>query len=272
MDFLDVIYQAARSQYPKGVAHAPDAVRIDDRMQLQQLMAILTMDGEIPILLHIGAQIFDYHSTLKMAGGIGSSEKNLYLLIKALVPPIGNVRIRHADVITISMNSKHFNFLMDVTFVEQVSKNILKISFPSEIMIRTEKRKSVRVNVDPAWNVSLEAAVGRKEVFKPELENISYGGFYFKAAGKRPNLSPGQKISFRMRWPDIKLDTKVETVLIEMCSKYGDPFFRSHFTFETYDKTMQQIESFVAAAQSVHLQYRKALFGHWELNLEKNNP
>ncbi|MBF0421738.1 MAG: hypothetical protein HQL73_01975 [Magnetococcales bacterium] len=267
MDLFDFIYQAARSRYPKGVADSPDAVCIDDSTQLQQLIAILTMDGEIPIVLHIGTNIFDYHSSLKMVGSIGSSEKNLYLLIKALIPPIGNIRIRHADLITISMNSKHFNFVMEVKYLEQPGKNILKMSFPKEVIIRTEKRKSVRVNIDPAWNVTLEAAVGRKKAFTPTVENISYGGFYFKASGNRPNLSPGQKIIFRFSWPDLKLDTRVSAILIGMCSKYGDPYFRAHFAFEIYDKTMQQIESLVASAQSVHLQRRRTLFGHWELNL-----
>lgn len=272
MDFLDFVYQSARVQFPKGLPGSPDAVRISDGVQLQQVMAIVTMDGEIPILLHIGDQIFDYHSHLKMAGGVGSPEKNLYLLIDALTPPIGNLRIRHADVIVISLNTKSYNLVMEVRFIERIGGNIFKISFPKEIVIRTEKRKSIRVNIDPSWDIVMEVAVGRKEAFKPKLENISYGGFYFKAPSQHPRLVSGQDNLIRFSWPSMKLDAKINSTIIEMCSRNGDPFFRACFAFEVYDRLMQQVEVLVASAQSLHLQKRKALFGYWELNLDKKGP
>ncbi|MBF0147202.1 MAG: hypothetical protein HQL84_04640 [Magnetococcales bacterium] len=269
MDFLDFVYQTARVRYPKGYLNSPDAVRVDDPVLLQQLMAVLTMDGEMPILLHIGEQIFDYHSYLKMAGGMGHTDKSLYLLIDALTPPIGNVRIRHADIIVISLNTQTYNVVMEVNFIERLGGNVLKITFPREVIVRTEKRKSVRVNIDSAWNIVLEVAVGRKEAFKPRLENVSYGGFYFKAQNHHPKLASGDQHTVHFIWPSMKIETRVNTTLIETCSKNGDPFFRARFTFEIYDKSMQQIESLVASAQSMHLQRRKALFGYWELNLEK---
>ncbi|MBF8274037.1 MAG: hypothetical protein HW380_3142 [Magnetococcales bacterium] len=269
MDFLDFLYQAARSRYPKGYLGSPDAVRIDDTVQLQQLMAILTMDGEMPILLHIGDQIFDYHSYLKMAGTRGSSEKNLYLLIDALTPPIGNIRIRHADMITISLNTTSHNVVMDVGFIERIGGNVLKITFPQEVIVRTEKRKSVRVNIDPAWDVSLEMAVGRKDAFRPKLENVSFGGFYFRAPAQHPKLAADQHRTARFAWPTMKLDVQVKIEIIEMCKKNGETFFRYRFSFDSYDKAMQKMESLVAHAQSLHLQRRQALFNQWELNLEK---
>ncbi|MBF0110326.1 MAG: hypothetical protein HQL76_14240 [Magnetococcales bacterium] len=270
MDFLDFVYQNARVRFPRGIPDSPDAVRIDDPVLLQQLLTILTLDGEVPILLHMGDQIFDYHSFLKMAAGDGGTEKNLYLLIQALIPPIGNLRIRRADLVVLSLNTRAYNVVMEVHFIEQLGNHALKISFPREVIIRTEKRKSVRVNVDAAWNLHLEMAVGRKEVLRPRLENVSYGGFYFKAPEQHPRLDSGGQCLARFLWPSMKIDTRINTTIIETCGKNGDPFFRARFTFEIYDKTMQQMESLVASAQSMHLKKRNALFGHWEIVLDRN--
>lgn len=269
MDFLDFVYQGAKAQQPAGHAKSPDVVRVNDAMMLQQLMVILTMDGEIPILLQIGHQIFDYHSHLKMATGKGESEKSMYLLIDALTPSIGNMRIRHADVITIGLNTKAYNVVMNVNFIEQIDSDVLKITFPKEVLIRTEKRKSVRVNIDPTWNVVLDVAIGRKETFKPSLENISFGGFYFKAPKQHPRLFSGQECTAHFIWSTIKLDTKITIKIIEACKARGTPFFRAHYAFEIYDRSMQKMESLVAYAQSLHLQRRNDFGQQWELRLNK---
>ncbi len=189
MDYIDFLYQSAPKTSETHIGEqVKDAVIVEEKTSLNQLLTLMTMEGDFPINVRIGTQIFDYHSFLKL--DIVTSmpgESNLYLIIDALDPAIGNLRIRKSDSVILRMSTKRHNLEFKVNFMDMVGRNVLKLSFPENIIIRIEKRSAIRVSVDTKWG--LAGTVTRKAgiTFPVKLLNISSGGLFFQPQGKLPS-------------------------------------------------------------------------------------
>jgi hypothetical protein len=82
MDYIDFLYQSAPKTGEDSIGDKlDDAVIIEEKKPLVQLLSFMTMEGDFPINVRIGTQIFDYHSFLKLdIGGVNIDETNLYLI------------------------------------------------------------------------------------------------------------------------------------------------------------------------------------------------
>ena len=82
MDYIEFLYQSSPKISENLVGERlEDAVVCSENKNLTQLLTLMTMEGDFPINVRIGTQIFDYHSFLKLdIGGVNIDETNLYLI------------------------------------------------------------------------------------------------------------------------------------------------------------------------------------------------
>ncbi|MBF0357911.1 MAG: PilZ domain-containing protein [Magnetococcales bacterium] len=262
MDYIDFLYQSATKVCKNSFGELiKDAVLVDEKKNLTQLLTLMTMEGDFPINVRIGKQIFDYHSFLKldMVGGL-QGVSNLYLIIDALDPAIGNLRIRKATSVILRMCTTRHNLEFKVDFLEMVGRNILKLSFPENIIIRTEKRSAVRVSIDK--KCSLSCTVTRKAgiTFPVKIINISSGGLFFQPTGKLPSIIDGGKIVCNFKWKSQNIRCNTKAVIIERVSIDEVVYYRCRFVFEQYDSAMRDLEAMVATAQLRQIQRRREMF------------
>lgn len=267
MDFIDFLYQMTpKAQDDKKRTIPRDAVEISDSKNLKQLLSLMTMEGDIPIHVRIGHQIFDYHSFLKLDMTFGfEAQTNLYLVIDALDPAIGNLRIRKSDSVTVRMNTKRYNLEFEVVYIETIGRNVLKLSFPETLLIRTEKRASVRVTIDSKWGIQ---AIGTRDAgltFPLKMINISSGGLYFQPVGELPQLSDGGHVAFQFSWKSQNIVCTTHSTIIERISWENTAYYRCRFVFEQYDSAMRDLESLVATTQLLQIQRRRELFTDFKM-------
>jgi hypothetical protein len=272
MDYIDFLYQGSTKVCTNSLGEQiKDAVVVDEKKNLAQLLTLMTMEGDFPINVRIGKQIFDYHSFLKldMVGGM-LGEANLYLIIDALDPAIGNLRIRKSSSVILRMSTKRHNLEFKVDFLEMMGRNILKLSFPENIIIRTEKRSAIRVSVDKKW--SLSCTITRKAgiTFPVKMINISSGGLFFQPSGKLPSIIDGGNVVCNFKWKSQNISCNTQAVIIERVSIDEVVYYRCRFTFEQYDSAMRELEALVATAQLRQIQRRRELFKDFKTPTEKD--
>ncbi|MBF0194852.1 MAG: PilZ domain-containing protein [Magnetococcales bacterium] len=262
MDYIDFLYQSSPKISENMVGERlEDAVVCSEQKNLTQLLTLMTMEGDFPINVRIGNQIFDYHSFLKLdmiSGDVGVT--NLYLIIDALDPAIGNIRIRKSDSVMIRMCTKRHNLEFRVNYLELVKRNVLKLSFPEQIIIRTEKRESIRVSVDKSWGFT--GSITRKAgiTFPVKLINISSGGLFFQPVGELPSIMDGGEIECHFKWKSQNIRCDTQATIIERTSIDEVVYYRCRFIFEQYDSAMRDLEALVATAQLLQIQRRRELF------------
>ncbi|MBF0455207.1 MAG: hypothetical protein HQL72_10385 [Magnetococcales bacterium] len=270
MEYLDFLYQSAPKAKSIGLSKAPnDAVILDNKKNLMQLLTLMTMEGDFPIHVKIGNQIFDYHSFLKVdiIGGI-QSEANLFLMIDALDPAIGNLRIRKCDSVVLKMNTSRYNLAFHVDFLEMVERNILKLSFPDQMTVRTEKRAAIRVSIDKKWGLKTQVTRDAGITFPVNLLNISSGGVYFQPKGSLPSIINGGHVVCHFKWKSQKINCNTQATIIEHQVIDEVLYYRARFQFEQYDSAMRELEALVATAQLRLIKRRREMFKEFKTPTE----
>ncbi|MBF0381147.1 MAG: PilZ domain-containing protein [Magnetococcales bacterium] len=262
MDFLDFLYEsepkASKNSFGENV---DDAVVVSEKKTLMQLLSFMTMEGDFPINVRIGSQIFDYHSFLKLDMVPGQHmEANLYLIIDALDPAIGNLRIRKSSSVVIRMSTKRYNLEFVVNYIDLYRSNIFKLSFPETILIRTEKRSSVRVSIDKKWSLTANLTRDAGITFPVKLMNISSGGIYFKPPSKLPTLLDGGNVVCHFKWKSQNIVCNTSAAIIQNAIVDEVLYYRCRFQFEQYDISMRDLEALVATAQLRQIRRRKELY------------
>ncbi|MBF0382025.1 MAG: hypothetical protein HQL69_13460 [Magnetococcales bacterium] len=273
MDYIEFLYQSS-PKIGKSLSgeQLDDAVVCSENKYLTQLLTLMTMEGDFPINVRIGRQIFDYHSFLKLdvvSGEVGAT--SLYLIIDALDPAIGNLRIRQSDSVVLRMCTKRHNLEFKVDYLELVRRNVLKLSFPEKIIIRTEKRASIRVSVDKNWG--FEGKITRKAgiTFPVKLINISSGGLFFQPKGELPSIMDGGDIVCHFNWKSQNIRCNTQASIIERDSIDEVVYYRCRFNFEQYDSAMRDLEAMVATAQLRQIQRRRELFKDFKTPSRKSD-
>ncbi len=263
---MDFLFQSA----PKS-EEGNDAVIIKDKKNLAQLLTLMTLEGDFPINVRIGTQIFDYHSYLKL--GMANDQvgtTNLFLIIDALDPAIGNLRIKKSSTVLIRMSTKRYNLEFQVQFIEVVGRNVLKLTFPEYSIIRTEKRAAVRISIDQKWGLTTSVTRKAGLTFPVKLVNISSGGLYFQPQGEIPQIGSGSEIICHFKWKPQKIKCDTKAIVIERVSIEETVHYRARFIFEQYDSAMRDLESMVATAQLRQIQRRRELFTDFETPVGDN--
>ncbi|MBF0447367.1 MAG: hypothetical protein HQL67_04115 [Magnetococcales bacterium] len=274
MEFLDFLYQsAAKAPLTSSINSkkelSSDAALIDNKKNILQLLTLMTMEGDFPINVRIGNQIFDYHSFLKLDMIPGMKEEiNLYLIIDALDPAIGNIRIRKSDSVMLRMNTKRYNLSFSVDYLDMVGRNVLKLSFPESLIIRTEKRQGIRISIDAKWGLTTTVTRDAGITFPVKTLNISSGGVYFQPSTKIPQIINGGHIICHFTWKSQKIDCHTNASIIENRIIEDILYYRARFRFEQYDSAMRELEALVATAQLRVIQRRRELFREFKTPTE----
>ena len=182
------------------------------------------------------------------------------MIIDALDPAIGNLRIRKSSSVILRMSTKRYNLEFEVSYVDLFKNNVLRLSFPEKIIIRTEKRAAVRVSVDKKWSLTTTVTRDAGITFPVNLINISSGGIFFQPLGKLPSILDGGHIISHIKWKSQKIICNTSAAIIENTTIDNAMYYRCRFQFEQYDLAMRELEALVATAQLRHIRRRKEMF------------
>jgi hypothetical protein len=270
MDYIDFLYQSAqKADINTTDNRSTDAVIVSNKKSLSQLLTLMTLEGDFPINVRIGTQIFDYHSFLKLDMGCDDvGETSLFLVIDALDPAIGNLRIKKSESVLLRMSTKRHNLEFQVKFLEVMGRNILRLSFPENIIIRTEKRAAIRISVDKKWGLAMDITRKAGITFPVKPINISSSGLFFQPLGKLPTVSDGSPIICHTKWKSQNIKCDTQATIIERASVDETVYYRCRFVFEQYDVAMRDLEALVATAQLRQIQRRREMFTDFQTPTE----
>ena len=270
MDFIDFIYQInyqqqlhKQKQKKTEEADRDMGVEVEDPKQIRQILMMMMMaEGEYPVHVQIGKQIFDYFSYLKMDQDNFMNAQSMYLLMEALDPPIGNPRMRISSFINIKMFTSAYVLGFASKYLKTAKKNLLKIAVPDIIVLNKEKRQSVRVKVREAWDMQTLITREAGLTFPVDVLDISTGGLAFQCQKDIPRLINGAEVECHLLWRTFSLEETVNLVIIEGFRTGELPAYRGRFVFEYYNDVLRNVERLVAAIQIKHLKRRKE-FTKW---------
>lgn len=153
------------------------------------LLNMLT-EQSLPIEVQLDSSLRDYHTVLRFVSGTDDLD-GLYMLVDALDPNIGNIKIRSSSDVTLGVF--HENYLIEISsyFVGMVPlQKLIRLTLPSSVVMRKQKRGKYRVRIDEAWDVknTIIRPTGLK--VPTRITDISVGGFSFESIRKTPLLFP----------------------------------------------------------------------------------
>lgn len=270
MDILDLIYdhhvQKIRAKAHEGFKStcAPEGVVVTEQKQIIQIMTLLAGENKSPITVKTETQMFEYHSYLKLHKKDSFDDSSLFLIADALDPPIGNVRVRISSSVVIRVFSEKYCFEMSVNMLGTM-KGKFKLSLPAGITIQKERRSSVRVRVNPKWEVELQGTRMAGVQLPVIVDNLSLGGLCFYCSKHIPHVLQGLQVDLKILWPshELELDASVYVVDISTFKDTDTSRYHTRFRFENYDKTVRTLETMVADMQREMLESRKKLYVDW---------
>ena len=270
MDILDLIYDhhVTKKREQQGRFSSQDSnndtVVVADQEQIIQIITLLTAESKNPVIVNTEKEIFDYHSYLKLNNKNSPDSANIVLIVDALDPPIGNVRIRVSSSIIIRIFSKRFCFELPVQLLAVMSDQF-KMSLPQQIGIQKEKRSSVRVKVDPRWDIIVEATRMAGVTFPLKIDNIGLGGLCFFCSGQTPGILKGLQVQFNLLWPSKGIELNFSVHVVESSILKEDEKCRYHarYRFENYNEIVRSLEKMVTDMQREMLVRREKRFVSW---------
>ncbi|MBF0370963.1 MAG: PilZ domain-containing protein [Magnetococcales bacterium] len=263
MEFLDFIYKMHSTEEEGAIINPNHKVTVTDPKLISQIIMMMTMEGDQPIRLHFGRQIFNYHSYLKVNIREFQAADSLYLLIDALDPPIGNIRIRSSQFIDIQMFTKKYFLGFRVSYLDLVKKNLFKLSFPNELMVKREKRASIRVKTDSKWKISTLITREAGITFPVQLRDISVGGLCFDCKENIPKINKASTLTCQFEWKELDAPLTLSASVVEGFVEEDLCGYRGRFLFDSYDDSLRALERMVSAMQLKYLKRRKKYFKEW---------
>ncbi len=154
-------------------------------------------------------------------------EKGQYLLLAALDPPIGNLKIRSATEIRMEFASKYHLLECETTLDLITPARKICLAFPKNLHQKPQQRSAVRVPVER--NLPVVASVVRPSgiVFEAKFRDISTGGVSFFATGATPRIADQSRVEMTITSPAGKME--VDAVIVGSYSKDGEQVFRAQF-------------------------------------------
>lgn len=270
MDILDLIYdyhmQKKREKLKPGIQADcfSESVVVTEQKQIVQILTLLTSETKNPIIVKTEREMFDYHSYLKLHAEDSFDDASIFLIIDALDPPIGNVRIKVSSLIILRIFSDKFCFEMKVNMLG-VKGGKFKLSMPREIGIQKERRASIRVKIDPKWQIETQGTRMAGMTLPMTMDNISLGGICFYCPEHIPSVIEGLQVDFNILWPsnELELDLTVHIVDWFKLKELGTCRYHTRYRFENYDKTVRSLEGMVTDMQREILSNRKSRYLRW---------
>ncbi|OSM05237.1 hypothetical protein [Magnetofaba australis] len=233
---------------------------VDDVEKIISII-IKAIEDNLPVQLTIGEQDpFTYYTYFER-----EHENTIYLkearyvLIAALDPPIGNIKIRNAVYVDAQMFTDTTLVRARLRFQKVRESKIIQLSFPAKLEQEPQKRAVIRAKIDPKWALNLEIIRPSGVKFDAKAYDIGTGGLAFYPVKKDlPRITDGSRSEVVIHWPEGK-PIRIDAMLIGEFSKEGYTGYRCRFMIGNYELA-KQIEEMVAWVQRQTLKKRTRLF------------
>ncbi|MBF0359227.1 MAG: hypothetical protein HQL70_11545, partial [Magnetococcales bacterium] len=174
---------------------------IKDPGEIQQVLSqALTEDH--PFKLRIDKQVFTYYTRFTYSPELAEDiENGIHLLIAPLDPPIGNIKIIKSKKVTLELFTEFHLVTAICHFVSRPNPESFELSFPKELILGKQKRDSVRVKIDPAWELAVKAIRPSGIPFTGIPTDISTGGICFFSEASIPIMTKQLRLQIIVQWP-----------------------------------------------------------------------
>ncbi|MGN7613512.1 PilZ domain-containing protein [Magnetococcales bacterium HHB-1] len=179
--------------------------------------------------------------------------------IKAMDPPIGNIKIRNARKIVLQFYTDRELVRASVRFLEIVGNHLIFVSFPHDVERKPQKRAAIRVNVDAELELELDVIRPSGLRFQGIPTDISSGGMAFMCSEDIPNLAEKAKVKLAVHYPGRRATVVVSAVVIRKFNKDGHTGFCTRFLIDSYD-VARSVDAVVAFVQREYLKKRSQMF------------
>ena len=230
-------------------------------------LLIAVLEEKLPVRVFLGNSSFPYYSHFEWEliedsqGKIIDSkvylEQGRYLLLAALDPPIGNLKIRTATKISVEFFTK-FHLLDCLVRLEQITgTRKLRVSFPEKLRQKQQKRSSFRSPVDK--EMKLLASITRPSgvVFKAMFCDLGVGGGAFYPVGATPRIAEHSRVSMHITYPEGEV--VVDAIIRGTFAKEGEQVFRAQFLIANH-KTAGDVGELASYVQRENMQKRVNTF------------
>jgi hypothetical protein len=269
-DFLDIVY----SRYKQKTSSGEKMALIDSFQLIHQTLTMIINSKPPPIQIKIDDNILDYYSYLKYCDEEEPDEKptqenqGLVLIIDALLPPVGNIRILKSKSIGVTLFSQKYQIGFAVEFQKVIDSEaskykLIQLSFPSFLVLDKQKRGGFRATIKPEWNILCTITRQSGIKYDVELVNLSVGGFCFREITEEASMMDGSKIKCKIRWPEKKINVSVKAKIVGSFTHDGKDHFRNRFSIKEASKCQHKLEELVSLVQIEEAKQRSMLFKQW---------
>ena len=250
-------------------ASKSDSDRVIDVESVPEIAELLitVLEERLPVRVFLGNSSFPYYTHFEwelledMEGKIVDSkaylEEGRYLLLAALDPPIGNLKIRTATKISVEFFTK-FHLLDCLVRLKKITgARKLQMSFPEKIRQKPQKRSSFRSPVDYRMNIGASITRPSGVVFKAQFSDFGVGGAAFYPSGVTPRIADHSRVQMHISYPEGEVS--VDAIIRGSFAKDGEQFFRAQFLVANH-KTAREIGELASYVQRGNLQKRVETF------------
>ncbi|MEG3640893.1 PilZ domain-containing protein [Magnetococcus sp. PR-3] len=185
-------------------------------------------------------------------------EQARYVLIDALDPPLGNIKIRSAVFVDISMFTELHLVRTKLRFQKIIEGKTIQLSFPRYLQQEPQKRAMVRAKLESQWKFNLEIIRESGVKFNAKAYDISTGGVAIYYKDKIAKITEGSRVETVIYWPEGP-PIRVDSIVIGQFSKEGYTGYRVRFLVGSFDIN-EALGKVVSLAQRMSLTKRTRLF------------
>ncbi|MBF0158905.1 MAG: PilZ domain-containing protein [Magnetococcales bacterium] len=262
--------QAAAAAPEKGSDEGAAAIgqagtQITDADRIYAILLQL-MEGQLPIQVFLGDGLIQYYTCMAapvQAEGGHYLQQRKHLLVAPLEPPKGNEKLVTVDRIRLRFFIERTMMEAQVTFLGLSEDKKLQLSYPQQLIVASQQRAGVRVQVDIEWMPQLQLTVKYADIpaaVKCRLFNVSAGGLAFQPylALKAP-LQPDTKIAVNVTYELAPKGMVIQGIVIDSFPMdEGERCYRVRFMIDSYDMS-RKVEELVAWLQRHNLRKRSHL-------------
>lgn len=229
------------------------------------LMTIL--EEKLPVRVFLGDASFPYYTlfewelledeTGKIVEDKGHLERGESMILAALDPPIGNLKIRTATEIHIEFFTRFHLLNCQASLKEITGARKLCMTFPERLTQKQQRRESFRAPVDRRMEIVVSVTRPSGIVFGVKLADLSVGGAAFYPTGATPKIADHSRVEMEITFPEGHV--QVDAVILGSFAKDGEQFFRAQFLVSNH-KTSIELGEVVSYIQRESVQKRIQTF------------
>ena len=219
-------------------------------------MLVTVLEEKLPVRLFLGRSSLVYYTHLEWElvenkeGEVHESAHHLrqgeYLLLAALDPPIGNIKVRSATEISMEFFTRFHLLHCPITLQHITGTKKLCFSFPKELQRKPQSRSSFRAPVSRTMDIALTVVRPSGIRFDAKFDDVATGGAAFFPIGTTPRIADHSRLELNITYPDDTI--AVDAVVLGSFVRDGEHFFRTQFLIDSHN-TANAINTLVAYVQ-----------------------